>query len=92
MAVGKASPDATEFELSATRGSTINGICSNPFLEEAFRTDEYRIKVTINADGSWSYEEDTKLIIPGRSEPFHHTDRNRFVKIGEPTPNPLARK
>jgi hypothetical protein len=92
MAVGKASPDATEFELSATRGSTINGICSNPFLEEAFRTDEYRIKVTINADGSWSYEEDTMLIIPGRSEPFHHTDRNRFVKIGEPTPNPLARK
>ncbi len=92
MATGKASRDATEFELVATRGSTTNGICSNTFLEEAFRTDEYRIKVTINADGTWSYEEDTILAIRGQSEPFHHTDKNTFVKIGEPTPNPLARK
>jgi hypothetical protein len=27
----------------------------------------------------------------GRSEPFHHTDRSALTKIGEPTPNPLAR-
>ncbi len=92
MATGKAARDATEFELVAARGSTSNGICSNPFLEKAFRTEEYRIKVTVNADGSWTYDEDTTLVIPGRSEPFHHTDKNRFVKIGEPTPNPLARK
>jgi len=92
MATGKASRNATEFELVATRGSTTNGICSNPFLEDAFRTDEYRIKVTINIDGSWSYEEDTTLTIRGQREPFHHTDKNRFFKIGEPTPNPLARK
>jgi hypothetical protein len=26
----------------------------------------------------------------GQPEPFHHTDRNRLVKIGEPVPNPLA--
>ena len=92
MATGKASHDATEFELAATRGSTTNGICSNPFLEDAFRTDDYRIKVTIDTDGSWSYEEDTILAIRGQSEPTHHTDKNTFVKIGEPTPNPLARK
>jgi len=92
MATGKASRDATEFELAAARGSTTNGICSNPFLEDAFRTDDYRIKVTINTDGSWSYEEDTILAIRGQSEPFHHTDKNTFVKIEEPTPNPLARK
>ena len=91
MATGKASRDATEFELAAARGSTTNGICSNPFLEDAFRTDDYRIKVTIHTDGSWSYEEDTTLTIRGQSEPFHHTDKNTFVKIGEPTPNPLAR-
>ncbi len=91
MATGKASRDATQFELVATRGSTTNGICSNPFLEEAFRTDEYRIKVAINANGSWSYEENTTLMIRGQSEPFHHTDKNTFIKITEPTPNPLAR-
>lgn len=41
-------------------------------------------------DGTWSYEQDTVLIIPGQAEPFHHTDRNRLRKIGEPTPNPTA--
>jgi hypothetical protein len=90
MAVGQASADATSFELVATRGLTTWGICSNPFLEHAFRTDEFRIKVTINADGTWSYEEDTVLVIPGVAEPFHHTDRNTLTRIGAPTPNPLA--
>jgi hypothetical protein len=92
MAVGKASATATSFELVATRGSETYGICSNPFLEYAFRTIEYRIKVTINLDGTWSYEEDTVLMILGKSEPFHHTDQSTLIKIGEPTPNPLARK
>ena len=50
----------------------------------------YTITVTINADGTWSYEQDTVLIIPGQTEPFHHTDRNTLRKIGEPTPNPTA--
>jgi hypothetical protein len=92
MAVGNASRDAKEFDLVAARGSTTNGICSNPFLEEAFRTVEYRIKVTVNSDGSWSYDEQTTLMIRGKNEPFQHTDRSRLVKIGEPLPNPLARK
>jgi len=92
LAVGKAAADAKSFELVATRGEESYGICSTPFLEYAFKTLEYRIKVSINADGSWSYDEDTVLMIRGRSEPFHHTDRNVLTKIGEPTPNPLARK
>ena len=91
MAVGKASADSKEFELVAARGSETYGICSTPFLEYAFKTIEYRIKVTIQADGTWSYEEDTVLMIRGRSEPFHHTDRNMLSRVAEPTPNPLAR-
>lgn len=90
MAVGKATADATAFELVASRGLPTYGICSTPFLEYAFKTVEYRIKVTINADGTWSYEEDTVLMIRGKSDPFHHTDRNTLTRIGEPTPNPLA--
>jgi hypothetical protein len=90
MAVGQASADATSFELVATRGQETFGICSNPFLEYAFKTVEFRIKVTINSDGTWSYDEDTVLMVRGRDEPFHHTDRNTLARIGEPSPNPLA--
>ena len=90
MAFGRAAKNATSFELVATRGAQSNGICSNPFLEHAFKTVEYRIKVTIG-ESTWSYDEDTVLMIRGKSEPFHHTDRNTLTKIAEPTPNPLAR-
>jgi hypothetical protein len=91
MAYGQASADATSFELKATHGAETFGICSAPFLHYAFKTVEFRIKVTLNTDGTWSYDEDTVLMIRGQSEPFHHTDRNTLTKIGEPTPNPLAR-
>ena len=92
MAVGHADADAKSFSLEAVRGSTVNGISSNPFLEYAFRTDRYTITVTINDDGTWSYSQETVLIIPGQTEPFLHTDHNTLVKIGEPTLNPTARK
>lgn len=91
MAAGIASADATEFELLATHDSEHFGICSSLFLDYAFKTVEFRIKVTINPDGTWSYDEDTVLLIRGQSEPFHHRDRNTLTRIEAPTPNPLAR-
>jgi hypothetical protein len=90
MAVGHAAADARTFQLQAVRGSVTNGIVSNPFLEYGFRTESYTITVSINADGTWSYELDTVLIIPGQTEPFHHIDRNTLHKIGEPKLNPPA--
>jgi hypothetical protein len=90
IAAGRAAPDATRFSLSAERGQTEYGICSTAFLEWAFRTDSYRIDVTLNADGGWSYVSDTMLQVRGRPEPFRHRDRNTLVKVAEPTPNPLA--
>lgn len=90
MAGGTAAADATQFELVATRGAETFGICSNPFLEHAFKTVEFRIHVTINPDGTWSYEQDTVMMIRGQSEPFHHTDRNTLSRIAAPTPNPMA--
>jgi hypothetical protein len=91
MAAGKARADAKEFELVATLDNQSFGIRSAPFLEYAFRTVEFRIKVSINGDGTWSYDEDTVLMIRGQAAPFHHTDRNTLTKVGEPTPNPLMR-
>ncbi len=92
LAKGNAPADATTFEVVAERGSTENGISSIAFLEHAFRTDTFKMTVTINPNGTWSYFEDTVLQVRGRDEPFHHTDRNTLTKIAEPTPNPLARE
>jgi hypothetical protein len=91
MAVGKAAAAAKSFELVAIRGTETYGICSTPFLEYAFRTVEFRIKVTVNDDGTWSYDEDTVLMIRGQSEPFHHSDHSVLIRVAAPTPNPLAR-
>ena len=91
MAGGTVAPDATEFELLATQGSATYGICSAPFLDHAFKTVEFRIKVSFHEDGTWTYDEDTVMMIKGQAEPFHHRDKNTLRKIGEPIPNPLAR-
>ena len=90
LAAGKASADARAFTLTAERGETGYGICSNPYLEENFRTDRFTITVTIHDDDTWFYEEDTVMTIKGQSEPFHHRDNNRLRRVAQPTPNPLA--
>ncbi|HEV7609998.1 MAG TPA: heme-binding beta-barrel domain-containing protein [Steroidobacteraceae bacterium] len=92
MATGKTTAEARTFRLEAVRGATVNGICSVPFLEYAFRTDSYRITISIHDDGTWSYDQTTTLIIPGQAEPFLHTDRATLTRIGAPTPNPTARR
>jgi hypothetical protein len=89
IASGRATADATSLVLTATRGETEYGICSTAFLENAFRTDSYRIAVDFHADGSWSYISDTMLSVRGRPAPFQHRDRNTLTKVAEPQPNPL---
>ncbi len=90
MAMGRAAANAREFELEAKHGNVVNGICSNPFLEENFKTVEYRIKVNINDDGTWSYTQDTVLMMPGRKDPFHHSDQHTLRKVAESNANPMA--
>lgn len=89
IASGQAVPDAQNLVLTARRGETEYGICSTAFLEKAFRTDSYRIEVTFNPDGSWSYVLETMLLVHGRSQPFQHRDVNTLTKVMEPKPNPL---
>lgn len=91
LAGGHTTADAKTFTLRAERGSTEFGICSSTFLEHAFTTLSFQVTVTVNDDGTWQYDEDTVLQVLGRDEPFHHTDRHVLHKVGEPTPNPLAR-
>lgn len=89
LATGKATADARTFSLRATRED--GQISDIPFLAHAFKTVEFVIDVTLHDDGTWSYDEDTVMLIQGQSEPFHHRDRNTLSKVAEPTPNPLAR-
>ena len=91
LASGKASADARQFTLTATRGETESGICSNPWLDANFRTDSFTITVTVHDDGTWSYDEDTVMQIKGQDEPFHHRDTNRLSRVEEATPNPVVR-
>ena len=90
IAAGHAGPDDNKLVLAAARGQTEYGICSTTFLEQAFRTDSYKIEVEFHDDGSWSYVLDTMLQVHGQTEPFLHQDRNRLTKVAEPRPNPLA--
>jgi hypothetical protein len=91
LASGPAEVGATDFELRATLGSEVYGILSNPFLDQSFRTVSYRIHVTVNDDGTWSYEEEGQLQIPNTTALFRHIDRNTLTRTALPTPNPLAR-
>ena len=92
MATGKVKPRARQFSLASRRASLSNGIVSGVFLEENFTTLAWDIEVTIHDDTSWSYAQDTQLLVKGRDTIFHHTDRNTLRKISEPTPNPSALK
>jgi hypothetical protein len=90
LAAGQCAPDATAFELRAVRGSTEYGILSAPFLDANFTTLDFRMTVRVNDDGTWAYDQNTRMQLPDRAEPFDHVDANTLRKIAEPTPNPLA--
>ena len=84
LAGGTVEPDARSFSLSAELGSTTYGICSAPFLDRHFKVVRYTLDVEVHEDGSFSYSEDTVMEMPGRAEPFHHTDRNRLTRVESP--------
>jgi hypothetical protein len=90
LAGGMAKPDDARISVEARRGDTRFGICSTTFLEAAFRTDYYRIDITFNEDGSWTYVTRTDLALRGKTPPFNHQDTNTLRRIAPPTPNPLV--
>jgi hypothetical protein len=89
LASGRAEPDVRTFTVRATLGGATAGIVSAPFLNENFRTIEYALTI-IASDGSLTYEQDTVLLVAGRPEPFHHTDRSTLRRVALPAPNPAA--
>jgi len=91
LARGQGQAGDPKVVVRAERGGPGYGICSTDFLEWAFRTESYALEVTFHGDDSWSYVSDTMLAVRGQDGLFKHRDRNTLKKVGEPTPNPLAR-
>jgi hypothetical protein len=89
LASGHAQPDDKTFFVTARRGSTTYGVASTDFLDQQFRTDFYRIDVTIHDDQSWSYVTDAELGVGGAAKTFNHNDRNTLRRIEAAKPNPL---
>ena len=81
IAGGKVDPSAKETVLRAEYGSFTYGICSNPFLDVEFRTQSFEMKIKILGADSFSYDEDTILLMKGRKEPFHHRDQNTLMRV-----------
>lgn len=76
LAGGTVEADAKSFFLAADLGSPTYGICSNQFLDREFKTVRYELNVSINQDGSFTYDEDTQIQMMGRKDLFHHRDKN----------------
>lgn len=74
--------NANNFTLIAEVGSSVYGIASNPFLDAAYRTERFELTVTVNADASISYMQDTVLKLKNLPDLFHHTDGNTMHKVG----------
>jgi hypothetical protein len=81
LAGGSVRPDAREFKLVAELGSPTFGICSNPFLDREFKTVRYELELKLLGPDSWAYEEDTQILMKGRTDLFHHRDRNQLIRV-----------
>ena len=89
LASGHAKTDDKVFGVSAKRSQTNYGICSTDFLEEAFRTDSYRIDITIHDEDHWTYVQHSMLKVRGEAAPFEHHDTNTLRRTAKPQPNPM---
>lgn len=92
MASGHAKVGDDTLVVSAERGRTDYGICSTTFLEEAFRTDRYRLTITFNPDGSWRYVAETSLAVHGQPGIFDHRDQNTLTRIAGPDLTPWQQR
>ena len=82
LAGGVAAADASSFMLAARAGDPQYSIGENKYLAENASTRSYTVTITINADGTWSYDETTMLDMVEMKEPFEHTDHNTLHKVG----------
>lgn len=81
LAGGIAEPDASSFTLSAAAADPNYNIGENTYLAKNASTLSYTVTVTINPDGTWSYDETTMLQLTEMPDPFAHTDHNTLHRV-----------
>jgi hypothetical protein len=82
LAGGTAAADAKSFTLAARPGDANYSIGENKYLSAHASTLSYDVTITVNDDGTWSYDEKTMLKMDEFPEPFAHTDSNTLRKVG----------
>ncbi len=81
IAGGTVEPSATTFKIAAKEGSSTYGLCHNIFLEKEFKIVGFEMTITAQGRDSFSYTQDTQLLLKGRKDVFHHTDKNTLKRI-----------
>lgn len=76
LAGGTAAADATEFTMTASAQGGPYRIGENAYLADNASTVRYRSSITINSDGTWTYDEETTLVMKEIEGEFAHTDSN----------------
>jgi hypothetical protein len=80
LAGGTAAATDTAFTMEANVGDETYGILSNKYLAEKARTHRYACTITVNPDGTWSYDECTSYTHAIGGE-IAHTDRNVLRRV-----------
>lgn len=81
IAGGTAAADATSFTMHAGESAAPYRIAQGAYLAGNASTERYESTITVNPDGSWSYDEVTTLRMTEIPGEFAHTDRNTLVKM-----------
>lgn len=82
LAGGTTTSDATEFTMTAAADGGPYRIGENRYLADNASTVRYRSTITLNADGTWSYDEETTLVMNEIASEFAHTDSNTLSRVG----------
>ena len=81
LAGGTTTADTGAFTLEASAGHPQYSIGENKYLAENASTLSYHVTITLNDDGTWSYDETTMLDMKELDEPFAHTDHNTLHRV-----------
>ena len=91
LAGGTAAADATSFSMRAAVGDPQYPIGEGRYLTANASSVTFETTITVNGDGTWTYEETTMLRMKEFPELLAHTDHNTLHKVDQPgSPAPPA--